>query len=209
MVPRMSVLLLVALLAGDDFLPAVEVRLRDSLVTIEARNAPLGNVLDRLSQVSGMEITYEGERPTMPVTVSLEDVSEIDAVPRLLEGLGISYFIRADASGTRVDTLIITGRAASSSPRMASIQPPPRHYQPEPEERAEVHVEPEDPAKVEAVAAAHAAQAHLDPSRRQMPEMDPATGQYVMPPGPTGDPANPYAGLPSQQFPQSVSYPTP
>ena len=207
---RTPLLLLVAMLAGDGFLPAVDVRLRNSLVTIEARNAPLGDVLDRLSQVSGMKVTYEGERPTTPVTVSLDGVSEIDAVPKLLEGLGISYFLRADSSGDRVETLIITGRAASSAPsRMASLQPPPRHYQPEPEERVEVSVEPEDPAKTEAVAAAHAAQGHLDPSRRQMPELDPATGQYVMPAAPGGDPGNPYGGMPSQQFPQSVSYPTP
>ena len=84
-------------------------------MTIEARNVPLAQVLDRLAEASGMKVTYEGERPSTAVTVSVKGLSEVAAVVQLMEGLGISYFIRTDDSGSGVDVLIISGAAAAAA----------------------------------------------------------------------------------------------
>src|SRR5688572_13863983 len=133
----------IALLLGDGFSPRPEIRVDQGRVSIEAENVPLSQLLDRLSQASGMKVTYEGERPSTPVTMSATDVSEVAAVLQLMEGSGSNYFIRTDASGSGVDVLIISGQGGASRVASSSAQAS-RHAEPAPDER-EVYVEPVDP----------------------------------------------------------------
>jgi hypothetical protein len=116
-------------------------------VTIRASNLPLSQILDRLSSATGMDLTYEGARPTAPVTMSVDGISEAEAVLRLMEGLGVSYVFRTDATGQRVDLLIVSGvgagtvaKAQSSSAAEPPYEEPVGDYG---------HI-PLDPAAVEA-----------------------------------------------------------
>lgn len=185
--------LLALLLLADYPSPRAEVRVAGGRVTIEARNVPLSQLLDRISEASGMTVTYEGERPSTPVTVNVEGLSEVAAVLQLMEGLGISYFIRTDASGSGVDVLIISGPGGGGT--VTSVKPS-AHVdrslldspQEEPiEEYAKVPIDPEE------AEAAAAAQTHLDPAVRFM----------GLPP-----PQFPSGVSPAPQFPSGVSYPT-
>lgn len=118
-----------ALAAAVDARPGEpEIRAEGGEVTIRAKNLPLSQILDRLSSATGMELTYEGPRPTTPVTMSEEGISETQAILKLMEGLGVSYVFRTDATGQRVDLLIVSGsgpgtvappasRAAASEPQ--------------------------------------------------------------------------------------------
>src|SRR5678815_2392631 len=97
--------LLVSLLAppADARRPDFDVHAAGGAVTIHARNLPLSQILDRLSAATGMTLNYEGTRPSVAVSVDVENMSETEAVLHLMEGLGISYVYRTDASGQRVD----------------------------------------------------------------------------------------------------------
>jgi hypothetical protein len=181
MVSARWLLLSTLLLVGDNPSRQTDVQVAGGRVTIEARNVPLAQLLDRLAEASGMTVTYEGGRPSTAVTVSVKGLSEVAAVVQLMEGLGISYFIRTDDSGSGVDVLIISGAAAGGG-RVASGRTS-AHVEAPAEEPVEVYEVPPDAAEAEAAAAAAAAaQGHLDPAIR-------------------------YMGLPAQHFPSGASYP--
>src|SRR4051812_21826120 len=100
--------------AGDARRADLEVRAASGTVTIHARNLPLSQILDRLAAATGMTLSYEGTRPSAPVTLSIDDVPESEAVVRLMEGLGVSYVFRTDPSGRHVDQLILSPSGAGS-----------------------------------------------------------------------------------------------
>jgi hypothetical protein len=109
-------------------LPAggLDVRAADGVVTVHANRVPLARILDRLAQQTGMKVTYDSGQPNQAVTVSLEGLVPRDAVTRLLEGQGLSYVFRTDASGLRVETLIVSdGSGSGGSPQLASRAAPP------------------------------------------------------------------------------------
>jgi hypothetical protein len=129
-----SVLLLLASSASAE----VMVRVSGDRVDLRVTAAPLADVLDSLGRQTGMKVVYEGPPPRQTVTVTLEDRSHAQAVLDLLEGQGLNYAVVANASGTRVETLLIAGTAgagtspgASSAPayrpvpRRPSFRPPP------------------------------------------------------------------------------------
>lgn len=163
-------------LQGDARPAEPEIRAEGGEVTIHARNLPLSQILDRLSQATGMDLTYEGARPTTPVTVTVERLSEVDAIVKLMEGLGVSYVFRTDDTGQRVDLLIVSGAGAGTlvaATQAASQQPAPVDTYEEPV--ADYAHIPLDPAVVEAVGG------------NVKPELN-----------------NPYLGLPPQHFPQAA-----
>lgn len=101
-------------------------------VSVRAHGVPVNRILDRLSQQTGMKVTYEASPPTQQVTATLEGVPVRDAVVRLLEGLGVGYVFRTDVSGQRVETLIVSGAAsATGSPSTMASQSSPMDYQAE------------------------------------------------------------------------------
>ncbi len=155
--------------AGDP-----EIRAASGTVTIHAANMPLNQILDRLATATGMTVTYEGTRPSMPVTMTADGISEVHAILRLMEGLGVSYVMRTDATGQRVDTLIISGTGGGGS-AVAAAQ----------------HGPPPEPAYEEPVA--DYGHIPLDPAVLE------AAGPQTKP-----DLNNPYLGLPPQHFPQGA-----
>ena len=108
-------LLASALSVADDIRrPEPEIRAAGGEVTIRAQNLPLSQILDRLSTATGMALTYEGTRPTTPITVSVEGVSEAEAILKLMEGLGVSYVFRTDSTGQRVAPRSLSGSGAAT-----------------------------------------------------------------------------------------------
>ena len=95
-------------------------------VSVRVTAAPLSEVLDRLARQTGMKVVYDGAPPRAVVRGrQVEDATVADAVADVLEGLGVSYALRLDATGLKVDTLLVLGavRGSSSSP---SSSPAPR-----------------------------------------------------------------------------------
>src|SRR5262245_39930616 len=125
----MRVLIGLALAAalGSPLRAEVTVRGVAGRVHVTANAAPLADVLDRLARQTGMKVVYEGPAPRQLVTVSLLGRSPAEAVHDLLEGQGLNYALLGDSSGTGVQTLLMTGPAASvasSSSGSASSAPP-------------------------------------------------------------------------------------
>lgn len=155
---RLQAWLLVAALPAHGA-PAgeVHVRARDGLVDVEARAATLQEVLGRLSQQTGMKVVYDGAPPRALVTVSLPGRTPLEAVLALFEGLGVNYAIRADRSGTLVDTLIVStlavdGSLARSAPPAPAVPanpllPPLRSAPPREARPSEEDAEDEAPAE--------------------------------------------------------------
>jgi len=201
----LTVVLLASVLASEVSPAEPDIRSVDGQVTIRAESLPLPHILDRLSSATGMEVRYEGTRPTNRVTVDVEGISEAEAIPRLMEGLGLSYVLRTDSTGRRVDLLIVSGsgtRGASPSqpPGSAARQPASPAF--EEEQSAEPEMIPVDPAMLEGATGRHepidlgnpAQPVQAAPHAGPIDPMRPSgVGMRDMPPAP--------------MFPQGVSFP--
>jgi hypothetical protein len=108
---------------------AVEVRVAGQSVDVQATNAPLTEVLERLSRQTQMKVVYEGAPPRQTISLDLRGRTPVEAVVAALEGQGVNYAMSMDDTGTRVQTLLVTGTATSSAPSRASAAPefPDRH----------------------------------------------------------------------------------
>jgi hypothetical protein len=109
---------------------AVEVRVAGQSVDVQATNAPISEVLERLSRQTQMKVVYEGVPPRQTVSLDLRGRTPVEAVIATLEGQGVNYAMSMDDTGTRVQTLLVTGTAsASAAGRAASAAPdfPDRH----------------------------------------------------------------------------------
>ena len=117
-----------ALLLASASAGAAEVRLQvnGSDVDLDARAAPLTEVLDHLARATGMKLVFDGVTPRSLVTISLHGRSPTETVLALLEGTGINFALISDPTGVRVETLRLTGTAppSSSAPRgRAPVRP--------------------------------------------------------------------------------------
>ena len=128
----------------------VEVTVTGDRLDVIAARAPVSEVLYGLARKTRMKVVYEGPVPRTPVTVELRGRTPAQAVLGVLEGLGLSYALVLDVSGTEVETLMIVGtgaltasagtvRQARSSPRES-----PQVNQDDPT------VETEEPPEIEA-----------------------------------------------------------
>jgi hypothetical protein len=93
---------------------AVEVRVAGQSVDVQATNAPVSEVLDRLSRQTQMKVVYEGVPPRQTISLDLRGRTPVEAVVAALEGLGVNYAMSMDDTGTRVQTLLVAGTASSS-----------------------------------------------------------------------------------------------
>ena len=163
-------------------------------VTVRAERMPVNQILDRLARATGMKLTYEGTQPQSLVSIDVENVTEVAAVVRLMEGLGISYVLQTDPTGERVASLIVPGVVNGGSRVATSAAPAP----PEPEEvyPAYDHI-PLDPAVLEA----QGGERRADPN-------NPYMGLPVQhfPQAMTGPPEGEKPPE-APQFPQGASYP--
>lgn len=109
---------------------AVEVHVTGQAVDVQATNAPISEVLERLSRQTQMKVVYEGVPPRQTVSLDLRGRTAVEVVMATLEGQGVNYAMSMDDTGTRVETLLVTGTAsASAAGRAASAAPdfPDRH----------------------------------------------------------------------------------
>lgn len=184
---------------------AVEVVAAGGRVTVRAERLPLSQLLDRIAQKTGMKVTYEGARPSMPVSLDVEQVSEVEAILKVMEGLGLSYVFKTDASGEGVDSLIVSGTGAGTLVAAAS---PSAHVDPPPEEPIEEYSRiPLDPAVVEASGGAQPPNLN-NPYMGLPPQHFPQAMNAPPPseagPGPAPAPPPP---VPEPRFPGGASYP--
>ena len=190
--------------AGDARSSEPEIRASGGEVTIHARNLPLSQILDRLSLATGMDLTYEGARPTIPVTVSVDGISEAEAILRLMEGLGVSYVFRTDATGQRVDLLIVSGVGAGTL--VAAAQQPSSPVDTYEEPVADYGHIPLDPAALEA--AGGAVRPDLtNPYMGLPPQLFPQPPPGGQQNDPTGSSQGARNTPPQPTFPQGISYP--
>jgi hypothetical protein len=122
---RPAALLLGLALAASPVAAEVVVRVSGDKVDLTATAAPLADVLDRLARQTGMKVFYEGPAPRQLVSLSLHGRTPAETVLALFEGLGINFALVADASGARVQTLMVAGAAAASSSASPSARPAP------------------------------------------------------------------------------------
>jgi hypothetical protein len=93
-------------------------------LSLKVTASPLSEVLDRLARQTGMKVIYDGAPPRTVVRFrQVEDVTPADAVANVLEGLGVSYALRLDSTGAKVDTLLVI--AATKAAGSASSRPNP------------------------------------------------------------------------------------
>ena len=107
---------------------SVEVSHQGARVSVQAEAAPLSEVLDRLSRELGMKVVYEGGAPRNLVNASLVNRTPAEAVLSVLEGLGLDYLARMDATGARIEHLVIVrpvATASASVPDTAAARPRP------------------------------------------------------------------------------------
>lgn len=147
----------------------VSVRVTDGRVDLSATAAPMAEVLDRLSRQTGMKVVYEGPAPRQLVTLSLQGRSPTEVVLGLLEGQGLNYILIGDASGNRVQTLMMAGAAPVTSSRTAATSSGNRMASPPPASGPEADEPVEEPEPEEEPEPAQAGQ--------------PPNGQPQIPPG--------------------------
>ena len=127
---RFASVWLLAFVPGWAQAEPVSVTFRGGRVDVRATAAPLSEVLQQLARVTGMKVVYDGSLPPAILSLSLEDRTPVEAVMGVLEGLGVNYALAADAAGTRVETLILSGAMTAASamestpdaPRVAAAQ---------------------------------------------------------------------------------------
>jgi hypothetical protein len=123
--------------------PELNIQVRGSAVDIRAQRVPLQQVLDNLSQKTGMKVIYDTEPPQEIVTLDLRDMGMRGALMQLLQGHGLTYAVRMDPTGTRVETLLLThggGGALKAAP-----PPPPQMMMQEQAEQQEYYEEMAEP----------------------------------------------------------------
>ncbi|HXY39939.1 MAG TPA: hypothetical protein VEQ10_09725 [Vicinamibacteria bacterium] len=202
--------------------PRLEVRAASGLVTMHCRTAPLSAVLDQLSRQTGLNVVYGGPRPSMPVSIDIEGLSEADALSRLLEGLGLDYAVQLDAAGSHVIAVLFTARTgalairpgtspASGVPGQNDPFPHAPEPPPEPDEASDQSTEAGFPpgSVFENVPATEPAAPEPGPVAPPSPPAGPAAfgpgpvASGTMPTGPGGLPS-----LPPQPTGQSQPFPT-
>lgn len=97
------------LAAAGALAAGIEVRRTGDRVSVRANAAPLSEVLERLSQETGMKVVWERNLGRPNVTAALESCTPAEAVLALMQGTGFNYALRMDPSGTRVEMLMIVG----------------------------------------------------------------------------------------------------
>ena len=112
----------------------VDVQYKGGLVDVRATTAPLAEVLDRLARATGMKVVQQGVTPSMLLSLSIQGRTPAEAVFGVLEGLGLNYAFVLDASGNRIETLILAGSAGGRLVAATTAPPPTpaQRYVPQP-----------------------------------------------------------------------------
>jgi hypothetical protein len=209
-------IILLLLLPVRESSPQLQVQAQDGRVTIAAQEVPLKVVLDRLAQETGVEVVYEGPEPSPLVTVTIEDQPEREALTRILEGLGLNHALQMDASGHRVEMVIIQ-EPFGSGPATVRTQNSPatgfRRPAPAPRTPGESAPEYEDPDEEllgpDGLPAYAAAAPYDDPSGAAWPDAPQSDWPDAEEPEFPSDASSPVppGSVPYPRFPGPASYP--
>ncbi|HEY3120871.1 MAG TPA: hypothetical protein VGL15_09615 [Vicinamibacteria bacterium] len=190
--------LVVALALGTRASAAeADVRVAGGRVEIKAVAAPVSQILDRLSQQTGMRVIYDGAPPRAVVSITRSYPTPAAAVMDVLLGLGLNYALMLDPTGTRVQTLMMVASSGGSAPAvparptppmMPAMPTPPPELAPDQDEKDEEEL----PARQEMP---------RRPGGPPGPGMAPPPG--VLPPGPTFMPGQPFTVTPMPLQPPS------
>jgi len=156
-------ILIVSVLLAAPAAAEVQVRVEGGRVDVSAQGAPLGEVLDTLAKRTGARLTYGGASPRRLVTLSITGATPAEAFGRLLEGTGVGFVLRADASGLGVEALHVVdsgttptsqearpARDSSPAERLVEVESqPPGGESPLAAPEPEVGVEPPSEAPAE------------------------------------------------------------
>ena len=121
---KTTALALAVLLATAGGAPG-EVRVSTDGVRVQSLGQPLSEVLTQLSRAASFEVKYEGPAPSVKVYANIESRSVSESVGRLLEGTGVTWAARFDATGTKIELLIVGGLAQPSTAPGAGGRPSP------------------------------------------------------------------------------------
>src|SRR5437762_1513002 len=83
--------------------PSVRVKLANGHLSIDAANASLAEILQKVSDRTGMRVIWDGPPPTQPVKkITVADRSPADAVLNLIDGHGYNYAVVLSPSGQQI-----------------------------------------------------------------------------------------------------------
>jgi hypothetical protein len=211
LVRRFLVLTLV-LLAARDLGAGVEVRVSGDRVDVVAQNTPLFEILEGLSRQTHIKLVYEGSPPRQLVSVDLKDRTPAEAVLAVLDGQGLAYAVALDRSGTRVQTLLMSG----SNPAPAAPSGPTPRVVPSAPERPRRESVEEQPLEDGLTEPDPEPQLPPDTGRPNMlppkVEQPPAAGVFLPVPGVADYPTStfaPKAPAPEPAKPKSDATPPP
>lgn len=105
--PVRPLMLLSALVLFAPQTPPLQVTASDGRVTIRATRVPLFEILQELARKTGMEVVYESALPRQPITATLENLPDEDAIAKLLEGVPLSWGVKLSANRRRVERLVL------------------------------------------------------------------------------------------------------
>lgn len=106
-VKRVGLTLAVALLASAARPSEVDVILHEGRMDLKAREAPLSEVLGRVTEAIGAEVEYKGPQPEQAVTLTLLDQTPLDALVGVLVDQGADFALQMDAEGTGVVKVVV------------------------------------------------------------------------------------------------------
>jgi hypothetical protein len=202
---------LTALAFATPVMAAVDVRVSGESVDVQASNAPLAEILERLSRHTHMKVVYDGAPPRQTITLDLRGRTPVEAVVAALEGQGVNYALAMDATGTRVLTLLVSGTATATATATAGRpaggmdeRRAAREVPPEPViEEAEPVAEEENPVPADSAAG-------VNLSAGQAKEVQPEVAAPPADAGMGGFSASPFAPTaPKPQPPQPQATPPP
>jgi hypothetical protein len=97
----------------------VDVQVHAGRVDLKLSGAPLSEILDQLAGTLKFQLIREAGAPNpMLPALELKDRTPVEAVLGVLDGQGVNYAITMDASGSRVESLLLAAaKSAPAAPR--------------------------------------------------------------------------------------------
>jgi hypothetical protein len=125
-----SILILLAATSAAEPQVAISIATPSGAVRLEAKDAPLATVLERLAQRLHVELVIEGPRPEANVTTTLSEDGAAAILKALLEPRGIRYATGADADRRIKRLVVVTTGAPKTVIRDEAAAPPEPTSQP-------------------------------------------------------------------------------
>lgn len=150
---RAPIFALLILLNASPAVPAEEKGPEDQLITLEAKNKPLGQVLAELQQSTGTTFSLDDQWKDVPVTISLINTPLTKGLKRMLTNY--NSIVIYDRKKNKIQIRILGKVEPGAASRAPMVAPP--VYRPEPEPEIAEEAEPPDSGTEEAPAEESAA----------------------------------------------------